>query len=246
MIAKTPAVPLYWTEFSNTSRIVTWYTAHYGKISTILKGDQRKNSPFRGQYDLFATSELLFYDRTERGTLIAKECAMITPRTAFRADWRACAAAGCLSALFAKTTPRHGHEPGRFAFFEDLLSLAAEYGSRRAFLPWAELRFAAFHGHAVALTDAGDDPPRFSAEHGGVISAAYARAHRIPATPFPADVLPILRAWQRADAPETALAVPCTAAQMAQADRLMQSFTGYHFDMPPHIRQTAVEIIRAA
>ena len=94
MIVKTPAIPLYWTDVSNTSRIVTWLTAHYGKLSTTIKGDQRKNSLFRGQYDLFSTSELLFYDRTERGTHIAKECSMLTPRTIFRTDWRACASAG--------------------------------------------------------------------------------------------------------------------------------------------------------
>lgn len=245
-IVKTNAIPLYWTEFSNTSRIVTWLTARCGKVSTLIKGDQRKNSLFRGQYDLFCTSELIFYNRTERGTHIAKECCLLTPRPAFRRDWRACASAACLAALFARTTPRHAHEPGRFELFEELLTQAAGCGAQRAFLPWAELRFAAFHGHAMRLTDEGDTTPRFSAEHGGVLAESYARAHRIPATPFPREVLHILRAWQKAESPRAALAVQCTPAQLDRIDLLMEKFMAHQFDLPPPVRRAAAETLRAA
>jgi len=155
MILKTPAIPLYFTNVSNTSRIVTWLTARHGKLSTIIKGDLRKNSLFRGQYDLFSTSELVFYDRTEKGIHIAKECSMLHARPVFRTDWKACAAAGYISALFAKTTLRHGHEPGRFAFFEEILSHAESYGHCAPFLVWFDLQFAEFMGQAVHL-DGGD------------------------------------------------------------------------------------------
>jgi len=237
MIVKTPAIPLYWTEFSNTSRVVTWLTARCGKLSTLIKGEQRKNSLFRGQYEQFSTSELLFYDRTERGLHIARECSLLTRRETFRTNWRACAAASYLAALFGRTTPEHGHEQGRFEFFEELLALAEEFGAERAFLPWAELRFAVFHGHEMLLADAGEQTPRFSAEHGGVIVASYAKAHRIPATPFPRDVLHILRAWQNVDSPRGACAVLCSETQMEKADRLMEKFMAHHFDLPPTLRQ---------
>jgi len=150
-ILKTTAVPLYFTNVSNTSRIVTWLTAHYGKLSTIIKGDLRKNSLFRGQYDLFSTSELVFYDRTEKGIHIAKECSMLHARPVFRTDWKACAAAGYISALFAKTTLRHGHEPGRLDFFEEMLSYAETYGHCAPFLVWFDLQFAEFMGQDLRL-----------------------------------------------------------------------------------------------
>jgi len=152
-ILKTNAIPLYFTNVSNTSRIVTWLTAHYGKLSTIIKGDLRKNSLFRGQYDLFSTSELVFYDRTEKGLHIAKECSMLHARPVFRTDWKACSAAGYISALFAKTTLRHGHEPGRFDFFEEMLSHTETYGHCAPFLVWFDLQFAEFMGQAVQLDD---------------------------------------------------------------------------------------------
>jgi DNA repair protein RecO len=254
MIVKTPAIPLYWTDVSNTSRIVTWLTAHYGKLSTTIKGDQRKNSLFRGQYDLFSTSELLFYDRAERGTHIAKECSMLHQRTVFRTDWRACASAGYISALFAKTTPRHGHEPGRFEFFEEMLGHVEEYGRHPAFLVWFDLKFAEFQGQHILLEDGEQKPEdgglrtarRFSADHGGVISAEYAKRFRIPSTPIAPESVELLRVWQRAETPAEILAEPVNPAYLTQIERVMEKFVTYQFDLPPHVRRTAVETLRAA
>jgi len=245
-IVKTHAIPLYWTDVSNTSRIVTWLTAHYGKLSTTIKGDQRKNSLFRGQYDYFSTSELLFYDRTERGTHIAKECAMVHARHAFRTDWRACAAAGYISALFAKTTPRHGHEPGRFEFFEEMLGYAEEVGRHPVFLIWFDLKFAEFTGQLVQLSDTTRAVYRFSAEHGGVIDPGYAREHRIPASPLAPEALDLLKAWQQAETPDEILEPPVNPVYLTQIERLLEKFITYQYDLPPHVRQTAAAILRAA
>jgi len=251
-ILKTNAIPLYFTDVSNTSRIVTWITARYGKLSTIIKGEQRKNSLFRGQYDLFSTSELLFYDRSEKGMHIAKECSMIHPRPAFRTDWRACAGAGYISALFAKTTLRHGHEPERFEFFEEMLSHAETYGRHPAFLVWFDLQFADFQGQMIQLEDKTSEPAtpnqakRFSAEHGGVIDPGYARQHRIPASPIAPEAVALLKAWQQADSPEEVVAVPCSPAYLAQIERVLEKFVSWQFDLPPHVRKKALETLRAA
>lgn len=246
MIVKTQAVPLYWTDVSNTSRLVTWLTAGYGKLSTSIKGDQRRNSPFRGQYDLFSTSELLFYDRTERGVLIAKECSMLHARNTFRSDWRACAAAGYIAALFAKTTPRNAHEPDRFALFEEMLDHAEACGHDPAFLVWFDLQFAAFEGHLVQLNDSVRSVHRFSAEHGGVIDPGYAREHRIPSAPLAPAALTLLQAWQRAPSPKQVLSTQTVPAHLEQIERLLEKFISYQFDLPPHVRRTAAGILRAA
>lgn len=254
MIVKTPAIPLYWTDVSNTSRIVTWLTAHHGKLSTTIKGDQRKNSLFRGQYDLFSTSELLFYDRTERGTHIAKECSMLHARNLFRTDWRACAAAGYISALFAKTTPRHAHEPGRFEFFEEMLGYAEEHGRHPAFLIWFDLKFSEFQGQHILLEDDGQETEngglrtakRFSADHGGVISAEYAKRFRIPSTPIAPESVELLRTWQQAETPEEFLSEPVNPAYLIQIERVLEKFVSWQFDLPPHVRKTAVATLRAA
>jgi DNA repair protein RecO len=248
MILKTSAVPLYFTNVSNTSRIVTWLTADYGKLSTIIKGEQRKNSLFRGQYDLFSTSELVFYDRTERGTHIAKECSMLHRRAAFRTDWRACAGAGYISALFAKTTPRHGHEPERFELFEEMLSFAEEYGRHSTFLIWFDLQFAEFMGHRLQLDDSERERGayRFAADHGGLVEPGYASKHRIPATPLAPEAVALLKAWQQAESPEEVLNTPFNPAYLTQIERVLGKFAEHHYDLPPHVRQTAAATLRAA
>jgi DNA repair protein RecO len=251
MIVKTPAIPLYWTDVSNTSRIVTWLTAHFGKISTSIKGDQRRNSLFRGQYDLFSTSELLFYDRAEREIFIAKECSLLTPRTAFRTNWRACAAAGYIAALFAKTTPRHGHETGRFAFFEEMLSWAESCENLPVFLCWFDLKFADFQGHALRLSavnpaeTTGSSPLRFSAEHGGLVRADYAQQHRLSVLPMDDAAVEHLKAWQKAPAPPGRMDLPCPPGHLAQINRALERFVTLQFDLPPHVRRTAAEILTA-
>jgi len=248
MILKTSAIPLYFTDVSNTSRIVTWLTANYGKLSTIIKGEQRRNSLFRGQYDLFSTSELVFYDRTEKGMHIAKECSMLHCRPAFRTDWRACTGAGYISALFAKTTLRHGHEPERFALFEEMLSYAEEYGRYPAFLVWFDLRFAEFMGHRLQLDDSNRERSayRFAADHGGLVEPGYASKHRIPATPLAPETVALLKTWQAAATPAEVIATPCTLAHLTQIDRVLEKFAAHHYDLPPHVRQTAAATLRAA
>jgi len=247
-ILKTSAIPLYFTNVSNTSRIVTWLTADYGKLSIIIKGEQRKNSHFRGQYDLFSTSELVFYDRTERGMHIAKECALLHRRSIFRTDWRACAAAGYISALFAKTSLRHGHEPQRFDIFEEMLTYAEEYGRNRAFLIWFDLRFAEFSGHRLQLDDSKRkrNAYRFAADHGGLVEPGYAAHHRIPATPLAPEAVAILKEWQQAHSPEIALNREINPVYITQIERVLAAFAEHHYDLPPHIRPTAVATLRAA
>ena len=275
-ILKTAAIPLYFTDVSNTSRIVTWLTADYGKLSTIIKGEQRKNSLFRGQYDLFSTSELVFYDRTEREIHIAKECAMLDARPAFRTDWRACAAAGYISALFAKTTPRHGHEPERFELFEEMLSLAEKHGQSPVFLIWFDLKFAEFMGHGLQLEEQGAEVRnqgardrwqeaesnnqqsavgnrqsarrayRFAPDHGGLVEPGYASKYRIPATPLAPESVHLLQQWQKTDSPEKALTIPCMPAHLIQIERVLGKFAEHHYDLPPHVRHTAAATLRAA
>ena len=63
MIERTTAIPLAIYPYSNRSHIVHWLTRHHGLISTLLKAAQHPRSPFIGEYQLFGTTELLYYNR---------------------------------------------------------------------------------------------------------------------------------------------------------------------------------------
>ena len=89
MIERTTAIPLAIYPYSTRSHIVHWLTRHHGLISTLLKAAQHPRSPFLGEYQLFGTTELLYYNRHKEGLYTAKECALLHPRKPYRQNWRA-------------------------------------------------------------------------------------------------------------------------------------------------------------
>ena len=138
-----------------------------------------------------------------------------------------------------------------------MLSYAEEYGRHPAFLIWFDLRFADFMGHRLQLEEqeAGNrrqaarnrgQAYRFAADHGGLVEPGYASKHRIPATPLAPEAVALLKAWQQAESPEEVLNTSFNPAYLAQIERVLGKFAEHHYDLPPHVRQTASATLRAA
>lgn len=237
MIIRATAIPLAIYPYSSTSRIVHWLTRHHGKVSTLLKGALRPKSPFLGEYELFGTSELLYFARRPHSLHTAKECALLHPRKTFRTDWRAMQSASCLSALFNLTTPDEAPQPGHFELLEELLDHAEEFGRFPQFLYWAELRFADHQGHAPNLGTctlcSAPETPLFSAAAGGVVCAACAEKSKLPVFDCPPDVLAILRAWQKTELPQRAVNTGITNRQQFQLSAISAAFMQHHFNFSP-------------
>ena len=111
MIAKTEAIVLRIFPFSRTSHIVAWLAEDGARLTTSIKGAVRPKSAFLGQYDLFYTCELLYYEREHDGVHIARECTPLAPRESFRSNWRAAQCASWFAALAYHAA--EGHESGR-------------------------------------------------------------------------------------------------------------------------------------
>jgi len=139
MILKDSAIVLRMTPFGNTSRVVVWLSASYGKLATIVKGSQREKSPFLGQYDSFYTCELLFYAREHRNLHILKECTPLDTRSAFRTDWQACAAASYVAGVMDRVMPFGPSSPRLYLLLESILDQLASRTPGPAFLPRFEL-----------------------------------------------------------------------------------------------------------
>jgi DNA repair protein RecO (recombination protein O) len=208
LIVRATAIPLAYYPYSSTSRIVHWLTRHHGKISTLLKGALRPKSPFLGEYELYATSELLYFAKQPHSLYSGKECAMLQPRNTFRNDWRAMQSASYISALFNYTTPDEAPQPGLFELYEELLDGAAEHGNQASYTFWAEQRFCAYHGHAPNLNNcircSASEPLAFSAEAGGVICLKCIKAEKLPYLECPQDLLAILKALKKTAQPQVA------------------------------------------
>ncbi len=244
MIVKTTAIPLAYYPWSSTSRIVHWLTRTHGKVSTLLKGALRPKSPFLGEYDLFGTSELLFFARREEALHTGKECALLRRRGAFHTDWRAMQAASYIAYLFDRATPDEAPQHGQFEYCEELLDLAAEHGRHPLFLGWAELDFCSHMGQAPRLDRcilcAETAPQRFCASQGGVVCSGCAKVRQLPTLPCPADVLAILRGWQRAGHPGLVARTRPDPGQFAALNAIMATFMAYQFNVQPEHRAAAL------
>lgn len=244
MIIRATAIPLAIYPYSSTSRIVHWLTRHHGKISTLLKGSLRPKSPFLGEYELFSTSELLYFVK-HTGTLYSgKECALLHRRDAFRTDWRAMQAASYISALFNKTTPENAPQPELFGLYETLLDLAQNYGRYPQFLIWSELRFCELHGHAPNLGPciqcSSNTNLRFCASQGGVMCVTCATEKKLPTLESQPDVLAILRSWQQAAHPGPVVNTRLTARQLTTLNAIAGTFMMYHFNLQPNSRNAVL------
>ena len=139
MILKDEAIALRLHPYANTSRIVVWLSRTHGKLATLAKGSQRDRSPFLGQADLFYTCEILFYARETRHLHILKDCAPRDIRPAFRADWKACAAASYAAGLLDRAMPFGPAPAGLYELLSATLERLAVRTPGPAFIPRLKL-----------------------------------------------------------------------------------------------------------
>ena len=76
---KTDALIIRLADFSNTSRVVTFFTRDFGKVSAIAKGGKRLKGPFESSLDLLAEVGIVFL-RKSSGALDILTEARLTRR----------------------------------------------------------------------------------------------------------------------------------------------------------------------
>lgn len=254
MIAKTEAIALKVNSFSRTSHVVTWLTRSHGRLVTIVKGACRPKSAFLGQYDLFYTCELLYYEKERNGFHIAKECSPILTRNALRDNWRGFACASYVCDVIAKISFRNGLETGLYDLATTILDFLSCTRPRVSALFWFELRLLDAMGIRPRLTECavcdGIMPASgsawFSIPRGGVLCTNCKESRTEKTISVPADVLTILRRWQGASSPQVANNTKCDDAQIASLQQIIGMFLLYHLDMEimPPSRNIATEMVR--
>ena len=270
MILKTQAIVLRMAPFSETSRIVTWFTVDHGRLTTIIKGSQRRKSPFLGQYDLFYTCELLFYLRAHQGVHIVKECSPLKARTALRTHWRASACSSYFAQLVARSAPPYAPHPDLYNLLEAALDAFVETQNIETCLYWFELKVLTAMGLAPQLNecikckqplhdmtgrrrldDISQAPaarrpfPVFSFGRGGVYCGACAGSAGKESERMAPDVLGLLRFWQQSRAWNSAQSSRCSLRQLRDVERILGLFLQYHLEVSLVSRSLALEVCRA-
>jgi DNA repair protein RecO len=252
VICRTQAIVLRFAPFSETSRVVSWLTADYGKVATLAKGALRPKSAFLGAFDQFQTCELLFYLRQNEALRIARECSPLKPRPGFRSDWRAAAAASYFADVAGRICPPEAPHPELFALLETVLDEAAARGADPALLFWFDLKLLEALGLSprlhICLACGRELLPargalRFAADRGGVLCASCGRGREDAGPAVAADVLAMLNAWQRSRTPRAARSTRCTTRQRGTIDAFLQQFLAHHLEIDPASRRIALGLL---
>jgi len=122
---KADAIVIRLADFSNTSRVVTFFTREFGKTSAIAKGGKRLKGPFDSALDLLSTCRIVFLRKSSSALDILTE-ASLTDRFRPRSDSLNSFYAGCYVAeLLAGLTEEYDpHE----SLFDAALCVLNQFG----------------------------------------------------------------------------------------------------------------------
>lgn len=88
MIAKTRAIVLKSFDFRETSRIATFFTEDYGKISGVLKGIRKDPKKFSTSLDRYSLNEILYYRYSRSELHLVGHCDQLEVFPVIRSDYR--------------------------------------------------------------------------------------------------------------------------------------------------------------
>lgn len=250
MILKTEAICLRYYPFSNTSRIVQWLTRDAGRIATLIKGSQRRRSPFLGQYDLFYTCELVYYVRLNAAVQIARECYPLKTREYLRHSWKACAAASYFCDLMTRIMPAHAPLSSLY----DCLEKSLDQLQNEPVSPEVIFRFEMDLLSRLGLAPRLDFCVRcnqpahstrgrldFSVERGGVLCETCHKQHRDPVRRINEASWRVLTNWQRGQLLSLS---PHSILVEQEIEDMLGQFIQYHLEIAPFSRAIALDIVR--
>ena len=131
----TDALLLRKTKLTETSLIVTWFTASFGLIKTVAKGARNPKSKFAGALDLFFDCEIQF-SRSRRSDLhILREAMLRDPHEGLRTNHERVALASYFVELHELVTEPNHPSPDLHDLLDRALGfLNANPASRRPML----------------------------------------------------------------------------------------------------------------
>lgn len=74
MIAKTEGIVLKSFDYRETSRIVTFFTEEYGKVSGVLKGIRKDHKKFGSSVDRFSVNDIVYYKYRNSDLHLISQC----------------------------------------------------------------------------------------------------------------------------------------------------------------------------
>lgn len=235
------ALVLRWFPVTDSSRVVVWFTARHGRISTLIKGSQRPKSWLLGQYDLFYTCELLFYAKASEDLHLIRECSPLAARSGLRRNWRACAAASYVADLLYRISPPLATAGEIYRLAVEVLDQLHLGRESPALLYWFELKMLADLGLAPNLHAEGAGPWVFDFQEGRLCPADHAK--NSGALPLSAGTLSVLRSLTAIPVAEKSTRLRLQPDQVREITRMLDAFAQWHLDLHLASRFRAMELL---
>lgn len=179
---KTQAVTLDSIDFGESDRIVTFFTAHLGKVRGIAKGAKRSKKRFGVNLDMFALVDLYLRERARGGIPLIEGCDLINPFLDIRQSLERIALASYLVELVSSLMPEREANHDSFQLMVSALFVLDEGRGPAGLAHLLELKLLSAAGLAPELKSclvcrqemAGKNRVAFSPSKGGVLCASCA------------------------------------------------------------------------
>lgn len=147
MIVKTDAVVLRSMRYRDTSRIVTFYTRAFGKVSGIAKGARASKSKFGASLEPMTEVSLILYKKEHRDLHLISQCDILRRFKEVHSDMEKMSGAMSVVELLNQLTHSEEENPALYNLLVEALG-AIENAPRnsRNIVYGFELRFASLFG----------------------------------------------------------------------------------------------------
>lgn len=147
MIVKTEAIVLKSMRFRETSKIVTFYTRRYGKLSAVAKGARETKNKFGASLEPMTAVNLIVYKKEHRDLQLVSQCEIRKQYKKIHSEMERMAVALSVLELLHQLTHDEEENPALFSLIDETLdALEAASGKVVNFQYGFELRLCALHG----------------------------------------------------------------------------------------------------
>ena len=148
---RTEAIVLRLLDYGETDRIVTFYTAGFGKLRGIAKGARRSRKRFANALEPFSCSQLLFSRRGPDSLALIEGSDVTCHFPAIRTDLEKTLTASCLIDLTDQFTREDKENEPLFRLLYDFLRLLEDGSVTESLLRFFELRLLKLSGYDPVL-----------------------------------------------------------------------------------------------
>ncbi len=178
MIASSEAIVLKSFDYRETSRIVTFFTKNYGKISGIMKGVRKDPKKFGSSVDKFSSNDIVYYRYSRSDLHLISQCDMTQFYFPIREDYKRNLAANYVMELVDVVMQVEQVNEKIYQLIEDFLKSLEDVRDINKLVYMFQIKILALSGFSphldscVKCSKKVEGRVRFSMQSGGLVCQA--------------------------------------------------------------------------